>query len=108
MFLTPAIEAATTIGASAHIARRLSFSWRNEAIPFSEHKTVKQLRRNVATGFSAYGSQCSEVEEASGLKRLPLAVGHFTGGEVMSRRRFPLYAADVRFVRGAGDLFDPA
>ena len=42
------------------------------------------------------------------MKRLPLAVGHFTGGEVMSRRRFPLYAADVRFVRGAGDLFDPA
>jgi len=81
MFLTPAIEAATTIGASAHVARRLWFSRRNEAIPFSEHKTAKQLRRNGATGFSAYGSQCSEVEEASGLKRLPLAVGHFTGGE---------------------------
>jgi hypothetical protein len=44
MFLTPAIEAATTIGASAHVARRSSFSRRNEAISFSEHKTAKQLR----------------------------------------------------------------
>jgi hypothetical protein len=42
------------------------------------------------------------------LKRLPLAAGHFTGGEMVSRSRFPLYAADVRFVRGDGDLFDLA
>jgi hypothetical protein len=27
---------------------------------------------------------------------------------LVGRRRFPLYAADVRFVRGAGDLFDLA